>query len=69
MKKNDLSKEVAQYSQRVEIVHLNESLQQIFQLIRNQGNSIIAVGDENGLLGVIDEAGLYNFMRMQSGKG
>lgn len=69
MKKNDLGKEVSQYAQKVEIVHLNESLQQIFHLIRNQGNAIVAVGDENGLLGVIDEAGLYNFMRMQSGKG
>ncbi|MCC6283489.1 MAG: site-2 protease family protein [Saprospiraceae bacterium] len=68
MKKNDLGKEVSQYAQKVEIVHLNESLQHIFFLIRNQGNAIVAVGDENGLLGVIDEAGLYNFMRMQSGK-
>ena len=68
VKKNELSKEVAQYAQRVEIVHANESLQQIFYLIRQQGNSIVAVGDENGLVGVIDEAGLYNFMRLQGGK-
>ena len=69
IKKNDLSKEVAQYAQRPEIVHPNESLQYVFQLIRQQGNAIVAVGDETGLLGVIDEAGLYNFMRLQRGKG
>lgn len=69
IKKNDLSKEVAQYAQRPEIVHPNESLQYVFQLIRQQGNAIVAVGDETGLLGVIDEAGLYNFMRLQGGKG
>jgi len=68
IKKNDLSKEVAQYAQRPEIVHPNESLQYVFQLIRQQGNAIIAVGDETGLLGVIDEAGLYNFMRLQGNK-
>ncbi len=69
IKKNELSKEVAQYAQRPEIVHPNESLQYVFQLIRLQGNAIVAVGDETGLLGVIDEAGLYNFMRLQGGKG
>ncbi len=68
IKKNDLSKEVAQYAQRPEIVHPNESLQYVFQLIRQQGNAIVAVGDETGLLGVIDEAGLYNFMRLQGNK-
>ncbi len=69
IKKNDLSKEVSQYAQRVETVHQDESLQHIFQIIRQQGNAIVAVGDENGLLGVIDEAGLYNFMRLQGSKG
>lgn len=68
IKKNELSKEVAQYAQRPEIVHPNESLQYVFQLIRQQGNAIVAVGDETGLLGVIDEAGLYNFMRLQGSK-
>lgn len=69
IKNNDLSKEVSQYSQRVETVGTDESLQHIFQLIRLQGNAIIAVQDENGLLGVIDEAGLYHFMRLQGNKG
>ena len=67
MKKNALSQEVAQFTQRVEVVHRDESLQQIFYLIRQQGNPILAVRDETELIGVIDEAGLYNFMRRQKG--
>lgn len=66
IKKNALSQEIVQFTQKVEIVSPEESLQQVFYLIRQQGNPIIAVSDETGLLGVIDEAGLYNFMRIQS---
>jgi Zn-dependent protease len=66
IKKNALSQEIVQFTQKVEIVSPEESLQQVFYLIRQQGNPIIAVADETGLLGVIDEAGLYNFMRIQS---
>ena len=66
IKKNALSQEIIQFTQKVEIVSPEESLQQVFYLIRQQGNPIIAVADETGLLGVIDEAGLYNFMRIQS---
>lgn len=69
IKKNALSQEVAQFTQRVEMVDRDESLQQVFYLIRQQGNPIVAVQDETGLIGVIDEAGLYNFMRRQSKKG
>ena len=66
IKKNALSQEIIQFTQKVEIVSPEESLQQVFFLIRQQGNPIIAVADESGLLGVIDEAGLYNFMRIQA---
>ncbi|MBL7782994.1 MAG: site-2 protease family protein [Saprospiraceae bacterium] len=65
IKKNMLSQEIAQFTQKVEVVSPEESLQRVFYLIRQQGNPIIAVADDTGLLGVIDEAGLYHFMRMQ----
>lgn len=68
IKKNELSREVSQYVHPVETVGPDESLQQVFLLIRQQGNTLIAVGDETELLGVIDEAGLYNFMRLNGGK-
>ncbi len=65
IKKNALSQEISQFTQKVEVVHPDESLQQIFSLIRQQGNPILAVADETGLLGVIDEAGLYHFMKIK----
>ena len=65
IKKNLLSHEIAQFTQKVEVVSPEESLQRVFSLIRQQGNPIIAVADESGILGVIDDAGLYHFMRMK----
>lgn len=65
IKKNLLSQEIAQFTQKVEVVSPEESLQRVFFLIRQQGNPMIAVADESGILGVIDEAGLYHFMRMK----
>lgn len=65
IKKNALSQEVSQFTQPVEVIHRDESLQHVFYLIRQQGNAILAVRDDSELIGVIDEAGLYNFMRRQ----
>ena len=65
IKKNLLSQEIAQFTQKVEVVSPEESLQRVFFLIRQQGNPMIAVADESGILGVIDEAGLYHFMRLK----
>lgn len=70
MKKHDLSTEIARYVQRVEVVRPDESLQYVFYLLRQKGHSIIGVGDENaGLVGVIDEAGLQHFLRLQANGG
>lgn len=65
VKKRDYSAEIARYTHPVEVVHFRESMQYIYQLMRQQGHSIIAVADEHEILGVIDEAGLRNFMRLQ----
>jgi Zn-dependent protease len=59
-----LGAEVSQYAQKVEVVHLQSSLQQVYQLVRYQDNPIVAVADDTGLQGVIDETGLSNFMRL-----
>ena len=67
MKKRDLSSEVAQYAQRVELVHINESLQTIYYHLRQSGHSIVGVVDNGDLVGVIDDAGLQHFLRLQSG--
>lgn len=68
MKKHDTSAEVGRYIQRVEVVRPDESLQYIFYLLRQRGDSIIGVGDETvGLVGVIDDTGLQHFLRLQAG--
>lgn len=68
-KKHDLSAQVAQYAHSaVEVVAPTESLQYVYYLMRQRGLPIIAVADENGLAGVIDQAGLSNFLRMKGGK-
>jgi Zn-dependent protease len=65
IKKRDLQSPVADYMSRVEMVHANESLQYIFYLMRGKGESIVAVADESGLIGVIDVEGFRHFMKMQ----
>lgn len=69
MRKPDVTTEISQYAQRAEVVHVEESLVKVSALIRQRGNGIVGVADENGaLLGVIDEAGLVYFVRMEEGK-
>lgn len=66
-KKRDLSAEIARYAREpVEIVHPDESLQYVYFLLQQRGQGILAVADETGLLGVIDQEGLRHFLRMQS---
>ena len=66
MKKGELSTEIAKYVQRVELVHVNEPLQQIFYLIRQRGHAILGVVDQGELVGVIDDAGLRHFLHVQA---
>jgi hypothetical protein len=48
---------------------LEDSLVKVSSLIRQQGFGIVGVADESGaLLGVIDEAGMAYFVRMEDGK-
>lgn len=68
MRKPDVTAEIGQYAHRAELVHLNESLMKVSYLIRQRGCGIVGVADETGhLLGVIDEAGLAHFIRLEEG--
>jgi Zn-dependent protease/predicted transcriptional regulator len=69
MKKHDFSSEIAKYLQKVELVHVNEPLQTIYFQLRQGGHSIIGVVDNGELVGVIDDAGLQHFMRLQANSG
>lgn len=65
-KKRDLGAPVSNYmNPHVQTVHPQDSLHYVYYLIRYQNNPLVAVADENGLLGVIDETGLQNFIRLQ----
>ncbi|MBC7775138.1 MAG: site-2 protease family protein [Phycisphaerae bacterium] len=69
MRKPDVTTEISQYTQRAEVVGLEDSLVKVSGLIRQRGYGIVAVADDSGaLLGVIDEAGLAYFVRMEESK-
>lgn len=69
MRKPDVTTEISQYAQRPEIVLAEDSLLKVSYLIRQRGYGIVGVADETGaLLGVIDEAGLVYFIRMEEGR-
>lgn len=65
MKKRDFATEISRFMHPVETLSPDESLQTVYQLLRQQGHSILAVAGEEDLMGVIDEDGLRNFMRLQ----
>ena len=68
VKKQDTSSPVAQYmSDHIPLVSLTDSLLYVYYLIRQQQYGILAVKDAQGtIIGVIDEAGLSNFLKNTS---
>lgn len=65
-RKPDVTSEVSAHMHRAEVVHLTDSLLRVNFLIRHQGYGIVAVADDTGIVGVIDEVGLANFVRLQA---
>ena len=69
LKKRDLSTEISQYAETpAMVVNSEQDLQYIYHLLQQRGHGIIGVVDDGQLAGVIDQAGLQNFLRMQAGK-
>lgn len=64
MQKNQSADEIRHFMSEVPVIHPDEALNRVHQLIRHQGHGMVAVSDETGVLGVIDEAGLNNFIRI-----
>jgi len=65
MKKGALSAEIGQYTRPdVGVVSQDESLEYIFHLLQQRGIGLLAVADRGELVGVIDQAGLQNFLRL-----
>ncbi len=70
MRKHDLSSEISRYAKpNVKVVQQEESLEYVYHLLQQRGMGLLAVADQNGLVGVIDLAGLQNFLRINSGFG
>lgn len=67
IRKNNLSATVGSAMEtQFEAVHLQESLKFIYFLIRQKGQSIVPVHDQQRIVGVIDEAGLDYFLQIQT---
>lgn len=67
LRKPNVTSEIGQHMIRAELVHSQDSLLQVHQLLRQQGYGIIGVADDAGnLVGVIDEPGLTNFVRLEA---
>ncbi len=67
LKKRDLSAEISQYMRPdVKVVHQEQSLEYVYHLLQQQGQSVLAVADQGELVGVIDQLGLQNFLRMRA---
>lgn len=66
MKKPDVMSEVVNYAHRPQTVLITDSLTEVHQRIRYEGHGIVAVLNEEGhLAGVVDEATLSNFIRLE----
>jgi Zn-dependent protease/predicted transcriptional regulator len=64
-RKNDLSTPIEQYMTKdVAVVEIGDSLAQAYYLLK-QNKSILAVRDGDTLVGVLDESGLQNYMRLK----
>lgn len=67
MKKRDVSTEIERYARPdVAMVSPDEGLEYVFHLLQQRGIGLLAVADHGELVGVIDQAGLQNFLRLNA---
>ena len=70
LKKRDFSAEISQYATTpAKVVSLEQDLQYVYQFLQQRGLGIVGVVNDGELVGVIDQAGVQNFLRMQSMTG
>jgi Zn-dependent protease/predicted transcriptional regulator len=67
LKKRDLSAEISQYVKpNVTVVSQDERLESVFHLLQQRGAGLLAVAEQGEVIGVIDQAGLQNFLRLNA---
>lgn len=65
LKKHDLSAEIERYAKpQVQVVPQEAGLDYVYHLLQQRGVGLLAVADAGELVGVIDQAGLQNFLRL-----
>lgn len=70
LKKRDYSAPISQYVQpEVLVVTPDRDLQYVYHLLQQRGYGIVAVAEHDQLLGVVDQVGMQNFLRIQALKG
>ena len=66
LNKRDLSTEIGKYMRpQVKVVQQEDSLEHIYHHLQT-GLGILAVANQGEIVGVIDQAGLHNFLRMRA---
>lgn len=67
LKKGDISAEISQYAHpTVKVVPSGQDLQYVYHLLMQRGSAIVGVADDGELIGVIDQTGLQNFLRLNT---
>ncbi len=67
LKKRDLSAEISQYVKpAVTVVSQDERLEYVFHLLQQRGAGLLSVAEQGEVIGVIDQAGLQNFLRLNA---
>ncbi|MEQ1746711.1 MAG: site-2 protease family protein [Saprospiraceae bacterium] len=68
MKRRDLSAEIERYARPdVGIVSPEDTLDSVLQLLQQRSMGLLAVSEQGQVLGVIDQAGIQNFLRLNKG--
>lgn len=67
LKKRDLSSEISRYAKsEVFVVPQDTGLDYVYGLLQQRGVGLLAVADQGELVGVIDQVGLQNFLRLNA---
>jgi Zn-dependent protease len=66
IRRSKLSESIGQHIERPEVAHVDDNLVHIHNLLRQKNCGIVAIADNDDILGVIDDAGLHYFLKTQA---
>jgi Zn-dependent protease len=65
IRRSKLSESIGQHIERPQVAHVDDNLIHIHNLLRQKNCGIVAIADNEDILGVIDDAGLHYFLKTQ----